>query len=210
MTEQPNFGVDLLRRKYPRLHTTEEVDKAVQKKSRLESLTARETNKINSDPIAKIKVYLSRFEALLNSGLDEKVRTRNLNLIKQSAHKLFVINEEDIPESVYKLEQGIARELGHGLVPITEEFIKQKNAEIINGQIKSLDRWIDYLSGPNTYYENWFKYIVFRSLISMSEFNKELGIYENRSKKTAKAFPEINSEALGIVERLIKEAGTLK
>jgi hypothetical protein len=109
-------------------------------------------------------------------------------------HDKFVIKPEAIPESVFLLEQRIARELGRGMVEITDEFKKQKTTEIIDAQKQSLDRWIDYFASPDAQYPDWFKYVAMRSVLGMGKFKKEQdpngkerGFFQKRTTDTVAA-----------------------
>lgn len=196
-----------LNQKFTDLHKSPEVKKAVEKRIAREEYTKKQANKLRSNPEAKLDAYLERHAQLFDRTREEnKGNTRidrNVAMLKRAAHKQYVIDPENIPVAVYELDQQIARERGEGTIPITPEYKEKKNAEIIKGQERSLDTWVDYLTGPDAFYPDWFKYLAFRSITKMdSAMNK-------RSRTTTKAFPELNSEALGLVERLIAEQNGL-
>jgi hypothetical protein len=194
----------ILNKKYTDLHKSPEVKKTVDKKARRENLTEKQKNQITASPEAKIQVFLDRYINLFDRINHSSSKESRLNELKRIAHDQFVIKEEDIPEAVYKLEQTIARERGYGELEINKHYIDIKNEEIINGQTESLDKWIDYLTGLDAFYPDWFKYLAFRSITKMGGYDKATGTFEKRSKGTVKAFPEIDSEALGLVRKAIE------
>ena len=97
-----------------------------------------------------------------------------LDRIKASYHKDYVIRPEDVPESAFLLEQRIARQHGHGDIPLTEEYKEDKRAEIVTNQEASLDRWLDYLTSDDALYPTWAKYWSFTSMTKMGKFEKKL------------------------------------
>jgi hypothetical protein len=194
----------VLNKKYQDLHKSPEVLKSVSRKVSREGLSKKEVNKITANPELKLEVYLDRFKEVFDR--EETHREIGVEAIRRWASSKFIIKEEDIPESVYILEQNIARERGYGYIAITEEYKQAKNQEIIQGQQKSLDRWIDYLSSPDAFYPDWFKYLAFRSITKMGELDKGGYVFEKRSRSSTRAFPELNSEALGMVQKMIEKA----
>ena len=197
----------LLNKKFPDLHKSSEVEKAVDQQVRREDYTKKQANQLRANPENKLATYLERhgrlFDRTRAENKDNSRIDRNVEMLKRAARDRYVIEPENIPEAVYELDQQIARERGEGTLPITPEYKERKNAEIIEGQARSLDTWVDYLTGPDAFYSDWFKYLAFRAVTKMdSGMNK-------RSRGTTKAFPELNSEALGLVERLISEQNGL-
>lgn len=129
----------------------------------------------------------------------------------------FVIKPEDIQESVFLLEQRLAREQGHGTIEITEEFKQRKTAEIINNQRQSLDKWIDYIASPDAQYPDWAKYWGMRPVLEMGKFikeynkdGKEIGRFQKRTKDTVAAFPPCNPRALAETVTTIKRIASEK
>jgi hypothetical protein len=141
-----------------------------------------------------------------------KKRERGVEALKKVINDKFVIKPNEIPESAFLLEQRIARELGYGTVELTEEFKKQKTAEIINNQTRSLDKWIDYLSSSDATYPDWAKYWAFRSMLDMGKLLKEEDEdggervrFQKRTKDTVAAFPPMNPRALAETISQIKK-----
>jgi hypothetical protein len=136
----------------------------------------------------------------------ERNQPEVLERIKASYHKQHVIKSEAIPEAVYQAEARIARRLGHGDVPITDEYRQQKAAEVIANQQASLDRWVDYLSSPDAQYPAWAKYWAFTAVTGMGRLEKQIDEktgrgttrFSSRDHTTAAPFPPLNARALAL------------
>jgi hypothetical protein len=197
----------ILTKKYD-LHNSPQVESSIDRKVKRSlaqgnSLLPKEIARINSDKDIKVQVYMERLGEITNRK-NATERESGLNAAKRKLRRDLIILRQNIPQSVFELVQRIALEQGHGVIEITDEYKEIKSKEIIDAQEKSLDAWVDYLTGPDAFYKDEFKYIAFRSIIKMGGYNKEKGEFEKRSKTSTKPFPEINSEALGIVEQMIK------
>jgi hypothetical protein len=201
--ENPNF----LKQKY-NLHQSEEVASAA---SRTETRTG---DQVSHNPNTRIQNYLDRLSNLINPSEleghpDFDRKERNLEMLKGSLHKKFVIKTEEISEGYFENQRRIAREQGHGDIEITEEMRKQLAEVIIADQESTLDNWIDYLASDDATYPDWLKYYAVRSILGMGAFDKETKEFAKRSKGTTKPFPDINREALAYVLDAIekKQAG---
>lgn len=75
--------------------------------------------------------------------------------------------------------------------------VTQKQKE----QVRSLERWIKYVSSDEAEYPSWYKYFVITSLRSMGVEQFELGTYTygGRDKKTLFRFPSLNQAVLAKV-----------
>jgi hypothetical protein len=199
------FDSSSINSKYDGFHNSTEVNSAVKRsitRSELSDLPVpqKEINKLNSDKLAKTETYIARLQELFNRK-DSKGSAASIKMVR----KLFVIKENEIPESVFELEKKMALERGYGVVEISQESRKIKTKEIIESQEKSLNSWIEYLTGPDAMYGDHFKYVAFRSITKMGGYNKEKGEFEKRSKTSTRSFPEINGEALGAVEQQLQQ-----
>ncbi len=186
-----------LKNKYD-LHKTPEVESAVQRKK---ILTGERTP---NTPDERIDVYLQRLEEIF-SHPDKEKRERKIEAAKRWLHNQFIIKPEEVPESVFLLEQRVARELGHGDVEIVNEFKERKTTQIIADQTSSLDKWVDYLASPDAQYPSWAKYWTIRSVLEMGKLEKkedeqgqEFARYARRTKDTAAPFPTMNPRALAL------------
>ncbi len=149
-------------------------------------------------------MYLQRLEEIF-SHPDKEKRERKIEAAKRWLHNQFIIKPEEVPESVFLLEQRVARELGHGDVEIVNEFKERKTTQIIADQTSSLDKWVDYLASPDAQYPSWAKYWTIRSVLEMGKLEKkedeqgqEFARYARRTKDTAAPFPTMNPRALAL------------
>lgn len=208
--ENPN---NFLKEKYG-LHTSEEVESAtkrteVRAKSKNKKIvkTGQEgpllREKVPQNPSDRIQNYLDRFTEIIERK-DPERREHGIQALKHFLHSQFVIKPEEIPGSVFLLEQRIAREQGHGDVEITDEFRERKIEQIISNQTQSLDKWIDYLSSDDAQYPDWAKYWAFRSVTEMGklekkeEQGKETARFQKRREDTVVSFPPLNPRALAM------------
>jgi hypothetical protein len=175
-------GEKFLNRLYPNLHNTDEVKHTASKSD-------------NKDE--KVRKYLDRLEKAENLALSSKYN--GLELLKELYYKKYVIKEEDIPDSYFKLQKDIALERGYGYVEIDENTNKDK---IIKEQKKSLDNWLDYLINEDSIYPEWFKYYAFQGMIRIGSYDIDYDIdngkINKRTKTTTKGFIELNREALSM------------
>jgi hypothetical protein len=197
--DNPEASNELLKNKY-NLHQSEEVSVA----TRLQQ--SRTGEKVPQNPLYQIESYLDRLDNLVNppsleSNPEFDRKQRNLGMIRNRIYDRYVVKAEDIPEGYWenqrriKIEKGQESDLAHG----GWESFKRRNAEtVIADQINSIDRWIDYLAYDDEY-PTALKYWTLRSVLNMSEFDKEKDMYPQRSKGTTKAFPDLNQEALAYV-----------
>ena len=169
-------------------------------------------------PAEKIADWMEVLERThMGHNDDPRVKER----IKDSYHKRYVIKPDQVPESAFELEVRIAREQGHGDIPITDEFRERKTAEIISNQSGSLDRWVDYLTSPDAQYPTWAKYWAFTSMVKMGKFEKtiyesgqETARFAKRTDDTVAPFPQLNPRALaqsiGAIEAKVAQKGLPK
>ena len=191
-------GEQFLHKRDTSLHTSKEVMHEEKRKKRA-------GEKVSQKPMDKIADWL---EIIKKTHTGHTEDPRVLERIKRYYHKQYVIAPEDIPESVFLLEQQIAKELGHGTVEITDEFKELKTQQIITDQKASLDRWVDYLSSQDVTYPMWARYWAFTSILTMGKFEKvekeessekiESGRFTKRTKDTVASFPTLNSRALAM------------
>jgi len=181
-----------LEEKYPDLHQSEEVEKAVRRQE------TRIGEEVRQEPKEKIEAYLDRLDEVFNPKNPDK-KERRVDILKDKLHELFIIKPEDIPESYFDHQKRIAREQGHGDIEVTDGIRGQMAEIIIHDQAKSLDAWVDYLGLEDAPYPNWLKYFAFRSITKLSEYDKEKHEFKKRSKSTTAPFPDINREALAYV-----------
>lgn len=163
-------------------------------------------HEVHTKPAEKIEDWLAVLKRTHEGHRDDP---RVLERIKTSYHKRYVIEETDIPEAAYQLEARIARNMGHGDIPITDEYRHEKAAQIIGAQQGSLDRWVDYLTSEDAIYPMWLKYWAFTSVTKMGKFEKQLETddrgrehesarFARRTEDSVAPFPPLNPRALAL------------
>ena len=198
--ENVDVSNQLLKKKYD-LHKSPEVESATRRTQRLTG------EKVPQNPLAQIQNYLDRINNIVNppelkgqGGFDRK--ERNLEMLRHRLYDRFIIKPNEISESYWENQKRIIRERGQGadLQQVNWEELKRQNTEaLIADQESSLDKWINYLSSPNAPYSDALKYFTLRSVLYMSEYDKEKKMYPQRSRGTTKPFLDLNREALAYV-----------
>jgi hypothetical protein len=188
-----------LHKKLPDLQKSKEVQDAVDKSIRLTA------EKVPNTPEARLSVYMDRLEKIFLHK-DEKIRIRNIEMLRDALYDAFIIKPEEVPESYFELQMRVARERGQAVEAIDERTREQMIAVIIEDQKKSLDAWIGYLSSNDAMYPTWFKYFVFRNILKLSQFDKEFGKFKERTNSTTAPFPDIYREALAQVADIYEGA----
>jgi len=191
-----------LHNKFPELQQTPEVASAVRRKS------SRVKEKISNTPEARLEAYLERFEEILSTPEDERLKGENLrefrldylkNKILDLAVPLRHQTVDDLPDNFFDLDKRIAREQGHGDVEITAEMQEQIFDSTVKDQEASLNNWFDYLSSKDATYPIWLKYFTLRSIVNLGDFDKRKHEFKKRSQFTRGVFPDLNREALAYV-----------
>ena len=202
-----NYEKHPLHLKIPELQKSDEVADAVEKRERLTGET------LPNDPNERIDTYMDRLENIFLNP-DERVKDRNLDMLRPAIYNAFLIKPENVPESFFELQQRVARERGQTIETITPEMREQMIGTIIEDQKASLDSWIDYLTSEDAVYPTWFKYFAFRNIVKLSQFDKELGKFKERTATTTAPFPDIYREPLAqicdLYEQVEKDNKTLK
>lgn len=193
--ESNNF----LHKKLPELQKSEEVQDSIDKHIRLTG------EKVSNTAEARLGVYMERLENIfLNEN--EDTRKRNIEMLRDKIYDTFIIKRENVPESYFELQKRVAHERGQHIEEISKEIKEQMIDVIIEDQKKSLDSWIDYLSSSDAMYPTWFKYFVFRNITKLSQFDKEIGKFKERTNSTTAPFPDIYREALAQIADLYDSA----
>ncbi|PIR79953.1 MAG: hypothetical protein COU25_02715, partial [Candidatus Levybacteria bacterium CG10_big_fil_rev_8_21_14_0_10_35_13] len=133
--------------------------------------------------------------------------------MKRLAFSRFVTKFEDIPDSYWNLQERIIRERGQqgDYNRFNDEektkWKKELTEGLLDDQRSSLEQWIDYFASPDSdSIPDYVKYWVFRSVVGLSEYDKEKQEFPERSKGTVKMFPDINQEALSyVIDALLKK-----
>lgn len=207
-----------LTEKYPDMPGSKPVERAVQKK-------LREGEKGPQTKEARVEAYLNRIEQIISSGTQVN-NERGWELLKSKLVKEFSIDVENpdtlakIAHGLYESEKKLAIEQGRGaeVEQLERELERELNreADIIKrykGLVEekreiqecTLLSWFDYLKQNDAQYPMWFRYFVVRNLQRMGTIDKEKGEYTKRTSYTVAPFPELNSEALGFVYRMLSQ-----
>jgi hypothetical protein len=127
---------------------------------------------------------------------------------------------KEISRNLFKAENAHARQEGRGadVNYIEEELGKlgaeQKDSKLIEmyrpkiseaeqAQRRSLQLWMDYLTGDGAEYPTWFKYLAIKAITKLGKLDEEKQEFGKRFPQTLIAFPELNQEALGKVHNHI-------
>jgi hypothetical protein len=196
-------GGKFLDKKYGDLTGSREVERAVAR-ARLDE----ERDFAPHTREERVEAYLSRLENIIKDD-------RGWRLLKQKLLKELTIDTDDeevvakIARGLYEAEKRIAINQGRGadierlsddeVLPQYTKAVYEKR-EI---QERSLSAWLDYLEKNDAHHPTWFRYFVVRNLDKMGTLNKEKGEYSKRTDYTVAPFPELNSEALGFVYRML-------
>ncbi len=198
--ERPSF----LPEKYADLPGSKPVERAVQKGLR-EGEPGPETK------TDRVEAYLNRLDTIV---ADE----RGWELLKHKLIKEFAIATDDqdtlakIAHGLYESEKKLTVEQGRGAeVAHLEQAAETDIIAMYKGlvhekrdiQERTLTNWLDYLQQNDAEYPTWFRYFVVRNLQKMGTMDKERGEYTKRTPLTVAPFPELNSEALGFVYRML-------
>ena len=157
----------------------------------------------------RIEAYLDRLDYVIK---DE----RGWRRLRQKLVNEFTIDVNDgdtllkIANGLYESEKRIAIEQGRGTdikeLESKHDILTEYKSAIFEKrdiQERTLSSWLDYLKQNDAQYPTWFRYFVVRNLEKMGTLNKEKGEYSKRNDYTIAPFPELNSEALGFVYRML-------
>ena len=175
--------------KNPEFQTSPEVNAAVEREER------HTAEKVPNDPVERIEAYMDRLENIFLNP-DERVRERNLEMFRDKIYDALIIKKENFPESYFELQKRIARERGQAVEEIPDNVREQMMDVATEDQKHSLDAWVEYLTEEDVAYPPWFKYFIWRNIIKLSQFDKELGKFKERTDTTVARFPDIHRGAL--------------
>ncbi|MGD0576542.1 MAG: hypothetical protein ABSA74_00495 [Candidatus Staskawiczbacteria bacterium] len=153
---------------------------------------------IFADKTKRVQAYLERLEnVFLNEN--EDTRERNINLLKPAIYKNTIIKEENFPESYFEFKKQQAHERGRGEISFDEEEKQKEIEKVKDAQEKSLDSWIDYLTGNDCKYPTDVKFFAMQGVLKLGKFDTEKYSFAKRGKETTAPFAEVDREALSIV-----------
>ena len=191
MAENPEFL---------KAYRTHEKPEAIRAAQRKEKRTGQKG--ITRDRTERIKAYLERLENIFLNP-DQRVRERNIELLKPAIYENALIREENFPESYFEFQKQQLVDKGISKEQVEREFSQEKKKEEISrvreSQRLSLDAWIDYLSGDNCKYPTDLKYFVMQGVFRLGNFNTGAYSFTKRIETTTAPFPEVDRQALSII-----------
>lgn len=147
---------------------------------------------------SNIRRYIERMQLLHERVLKGNYEI-HLNILKSFYYKKYVIKEEQIPESYFAHQKQIYLERGYGHIEFDSYERHQLALQIINDQMRSLDKWIEYfVSDYSASISMWAKYWAFQGMLTMGVYDKENNVFTKRSKGTIAPFIDLNREALAL------------
>lgn len=214
-THMPPNPEQFLPEKYADLPGSKPVERAVQK-------NLREGEAGPSSKGGRVQAYLDRLEnlAAYEHELASGQTISGWDHLKAKIIKEFAIDTDDqdtlakIAHGLYESEKKLAVEQGRGADVARLEQETESEGGVLERyqglvhekrdiQEKTLTSWLDYLKQNDAQYPTWFRYFVVRNLQKMGTIDKERGEYSKRTPLTVAPFPELNSEALGFVYRML-------
>lgn len=222
------LGAQFLNGRNAKLHNTDFVNK-------ISRLRAYPELSPSSAPVDKLSLWLEHMEKThfpkknreeVNPRSENEAVTRatddgpnnraaasgQISKIKKYYLRRHVIQPQGVPESYFDFQKRIARERGDNDFEISDWERQERIKQIIAGQKRSLEIWLDYLLSEDTaMYPMWSKYWVFTGLVKLGLFEKEKGRFTKRTPSTVAPFPELNREALayvidGVIKTVHKES----
>lgn len=197
-------GSDFLKHKYPELLKSKSVSSALR------------SSDVKKDTGAGIQQYLNRLTRLVLDpnnrqkqtelgDLNKAQRPKAVGMLRQALIREYITNNtEKLAQGAAAVEQRVARTLGHGDLEYDQEQLQERAIIAKKDLVSSLDNWLTYLSDPKEDYPDWFKYYTFRSILQLSQYDKDKQEFPNRSKGTTKLFPDLDRGALGYVKDRIQ------
>ncbi len=150
----------------------------------------------------KIAAWLSIVE---QTHLRRRDAPKVLERLKKYYYREHVITEDDFPESYFELQKKIDREKGLGDVYIPREQRAARKRRAIQDQKKSLDAWIEYLSGSDAPYPMWAKVWAFDGMARIGKLDAETGKVTSRNRQTVAPFVELNRGALSLTIEAVEK-----
>lgn len=191
-------GGEFLNIKYPDLQKSDQVQKSVEKKERIEHI------KTPNNPKDRNEVFLDRLESIFDNP-NKDTKERNIELFKNRfLYPNILIDKNNVPENYFELQKKVAREQGHGYIEVTQQIRQMAGETLYNDQKQSLDTWVDYLVSSKDY-PSWFKYYTLKNVVKMGAYDKEKKEFGKRSKTTTGIFPDLNREALSFTYDILEK-----
>ncbi|HEX4774634.1 MAG TPA: hypothetical protein VH234_03900 [Candidatus Saccharimonadales bacterium] len=186
-------GPSFLHHNDPQLHASPAVEQSV-------AYLRASGTKIDDKPADRIEAYLA-FLADPNYANDGYLTGDAESITRQVAAQ--AISAEAVPDSHFEREARIGQENGHDVVEYSDQQKYEIATRITHDQKASLSRWVDYLNGPFSNHEDWFKVYVLNGVIKLGDFNREEQSFGRRTKTSTGMFADLSPEAVGLVHTAI-------
>lgn len=177
------------------VHKKPEALAAAKRKVRL-SEGEQQDRRLGRDEI--IQAYLERLERIFLHPDPEK-RKRNIRMLKPALYANTVIRQENFPESHFAYHQRLLKERGLGEITFDSDAREAEMNRVIHDQKKSLDAWLDYLTGEECKYSPAVKFFAMQGILKLGTFDTEKYVFTKREPSTTAPFAEIDHEALSKV-----------
>ena len=149
------------------------------------------------DRSKRIDAYIERLENVFLNP-DQRVRKRNIEILKPIIHENAIIKTEDFPESYFDYQRRELINRGLGEIELNDDEKQQEIAQVQEAQGKSLDAWIDHLSSDDSNYPADIKYFAMQGILKAGVFDQSNYRFEKRVKSTTAPFYQIDHEALSM------------
>lgn len=198
-------AAQFLKEQDPNLHTASHVEGI----AKVALITARvagdNRNTELQKPTARITEWLQNIDGrhslvrdipTADAGEAATLRNRQARHIERFAVDSGVATREHL-----QTEARIALAQGHGHIAVTPELLAspeaiEKGQQLRGEQIAGLTEWVEYLNGPDTSYETWFKYYAINGVTKLGKWDKEKKKFGRRNEATIAPFPQLSRGAL--------------
>ncbi len=229
-TTKQDPGAKLLKEQFSDLSTSRSAWRSTgaaiykENKQRVPPEQAKDYTKAKNENVsaeARIARFLERLERVTAREATKSSRDSGYDRLQQKLLAAAVIDTTDanlvekIARGLFQSEKRAALERGHGQGAQGPDFeqVKDDYIRLVDEkrsvQLRSLPTWTDYLAKNDAHYPSWFKYLAIRSVLKMGEFDRDTPKFGKRSKDTIAAFPELNSEALGLVYKALSDPASV-
>lgn len=155
---------------------------------------------IVADRSERIQAYLERLERIFLNP-DPNKRAQGIRLLMPQIYANTISKDADIPDTHghFAYQAQLGKNMGLGEVTFDDRQKQDERERIKDSQKKSLDAWIEYLTGEECKYPADLKYFVMQGVLKLGTFDTEKYVYTKRVAATTAPFAEIDREALSKV-----------
>ena len=131
-----------------------------------------------------IRKYMDRLDNFFNN-----ISSNNLSFFKKSLYSKYIITEDNIPTFS---KNG-------------KLYTESDKEGIILNQRQSFDNWFNYLTSSSLDCPMWIRFFIFKSILSLGNYDYNSDKFCKRSKRTINAFPIFNQKAVDNVISYLKK-----